>query len=85
MRIALDAMGGDYARRCTIAGAVMAVKEYPKIRRLFLTGDEARGEEGSFRSTGCGDRASKSSIRPGRRDERTLRRRCDPPKRILRR
>jgi hypothetical protein len=36
MRIALDAMGGDFAPRSTVAGAVMALKEYPKIRKLFL-------------------------------------------------
>ena len=41
MRIALDAMGGDYAPRNTVAGAVLALREYPKIRRLFLTGDQA--------------------------------------------
>jgi glycerol-3-phosphate acyltransferase PlsX len=41
MRIALDAMGGDYAPRNTVAGAVMALKEYAKIRKLFLTGDQA--------------------------------------------
>src|SRR6476620_3881021 len=40
MRIALDAMGGDYAPRNTVAGAVMALREYPKIRKLFLTGDQ---------------------------------------------
>lgn len=40
MRIALDAMGGDYAPVNTVAGAVMALKEYPKVTRLFLTGDE---------------------------------------------
>lgn len=40
MRIALDAMGGDYAPRNTVAGAVMALNEYPQITRLFLTGDE---------------------------------------------
>lgn len=42
MRIALDAMGGDYAPENTVAGAVMALREYPKITRLFLTGDETR-------------------------------------------
>src|SRR4030095_12445735 len=41
MRIALDAMGGDYAPRNTVAGAVLALREFPKIRRLFLTGDQA--------------------------------------------
>ncbi|MEI6322024.1 MAG: phosphate acyltransferase PlsX [bacterium] len=40
MRIALDAMGGDYAPVNTVAGAVMALKEYPQVTRLFLTGDE---------------------------------------------
>ena len=50
MRIALDAMGGDYAPRNTIAGAVMALREYPKVERLFLTGDEGalRKELGDF-------------------------------------
>lgn len=40
MRIALDAMGGDYAPQNTVAGAVMALREYPSITRLFLTGDK---------------------------------------------
>jgi glycerol-3-phosphate acyltransferase PlsX len=40
MRIALDAMGGDYAPANTVAGAVMALREYPKITKLFLAGDE---------------------------------------------
>lgn len=40
MRIALDAMGGDHAPRNIIAGATMALCEYPKISRLFLVGDE---------------------------------------------
>jgi glycerol-3-phosphate acyltransferase PlsX len=40
MRIALDAMGGDFAPQNTVAGAVMALREYAKIDRLFLTGDE---------------------------------------------
>ncbi|MBX9577383.1 MAG: phosphate acyltransferase PlsX [Chthoniobacterales bacterium] len=41
MRIVLDAMGGDHAPVNTVAGAVLALKAYPKITRLFLTGDEA--------------------------------------------
>jgi glycerol-3-phosphate acyltransferase PlsX len=40
MRIALDAMGGDFAPQNTVAGAVMALREYPKISRIFLTGDK---------------------------------------------
>src|SRR6267142_2429718 len=54
MRIALDAMGGDYAPRNTIAGAVMALKEYPKIRKLFLTGDQAAVRR-ELQEHGCGD------------------------------
>ena len=38
MRIALDAMGGDYAPKNTIEGAVLALKEYPYIEKLFLVG-----------------------------------------------
>lgn len=44
MKIALDAMGGDYAPKNIIAGAVLALREYPQITRLFLTGDTARIE-----------------------------------------
>ena len=40
MRIALDAMGGDFAPRNTVAGAALALREYPQITRLYLTGDE---------------------------------------------
>jgi glycerol-3-phosphate acyltransferase PlsX len=54
MRIALDAMGGDYAPRNTIAGAVMALKEYPKIRKLFLTGDQAAVRR-ELQEHGCSD------------------------------
>ena len=39
MRIALDAMGGDYAPKNTIEGAVLALKEYPFLEKLFLVGD----------------------------------------------
>jgi glycerol-3-phosphate acyltransferase PlsX len=39
MRIALDAMGGDFAPRNTIEGAVLALKEYRHIEKLFLVGD----------------------------------------------
>ncbi|MFV0414800.1 MAG: phosphate acyltransferase PlsX [Chthoniobacterales bacterium] len=42
MRIVLDAMGGDYAPANTIAGAVMALAEFPHISKLYLTGDEAK-------------------------------------------
>src|SRR6185295_14802388 len=42
MRIALDAMGGDFAPRNMIAGAKMALAEFGRIETLFLTGDEER-------------------------------------------
>ena len=41
MRIALDAMGGDYAPKNIIEGAVFALKELPDIEKLFLVGDAA--------------------------------------------
>jgi len=44
MKIALDAMGGDYAPKNIIAGAVMALREYPQITKLFLVGDTSRIE-----------------------------------------
>ena len=46
MRIALDAMGGDYAPKNAVEGAVLALKEYPYIEKLFLVGDAvATGNE----------------------------------------
>jgi glycerol-3-phosphate acyltransferase PlsX len=39
MKIALDAMGGDFGPPTLVAGAVMALREYPKIQQLFLVGD----------------------------------------------
>lgn len=42
MRIALDAMGGDYAPKNLVEGAVMALREYDALTKLFLVGDEAR-------------------------------------------
>ena len=37
-------MGGDYAPKNIIAGAVMALREYPQITKLFLVGDTSRIE-----------------------------------------
>jgi glycerol-3-phosphate acyltransferase PlsX len=54
MKIALDAMGGDYAPKNIIAGAVLALREYPQITRLFLVGDTAR-VEAELKSHGCRD------------------------------
>ncbi len=40
MRIAVDAMGGDYAPREVVAGTVAAARAYPHIAGLILVGDE---------------------------------------------
>jgi len=39
MKIALDAMGGDFGPPNLVAGAVMALQEYPHINKLYLVGD----------------------------------------------
>ena len=41
MRVALDAMGGDHAPRNIVEGAVLALKEYAHLSKLFLVGDRA--------------------------------------------
>ncbi|HZC58834.1 MAG TPA: phosphate acyltransferase PlsX [Chthoniobacterales bacterium] len=54
MRIALDAMGGDYAPQNIMEGAALALKEYPEIDKLFLVGDAtAIGHE--LKRLGCTD------------------------------
>lgn len=40
MRIAIDAMGGDFAPEKIVAGAVMAAESFPDIDALVLVGDE---------------------------------------------
>lgn len=42
MKIALDAMGGDYAPKNVIEGAILALREYSQIEKLYLVGDTAR-------------------------------------------
>ncbi len=42
MKIALDAMGGDYAPSVTIEGAAMALRAYPRIEKIFLAGEESK-------------------------------------------
>ncbi len=54
MRIALDAMGGDYAPRNTIEGAALALKELPEIEKLFLVGDSTAIER-ELRRLECND------------------------------
>jgi len=44
MRIAVDAMGGDFAPQNIVAGAAEALSTNGKIGRLFLVGDQPRVE-----------------------------------------
>src|SRR5438105_8823526 len=44
MKIALDAMGGDFAPKNLVEGGVMALRENKEITKLFLVGDTARIE-----------------------------------------
>ncbi len=44
MKIALDAMGGDHAPQQNIAGAALALREFPGIKKLILVGDTAKIE-----------------------------------------
>ena len=39
MKIALDAMGGDFGPPNLVGGAVLALRAYPQIEKLFLVGD----------------------------------------------
>ena len=39
MNIALDAMGHDEGPAKLLAGAALALREFPDIARLYLTGD----------------------------------------------
>jgi glycerol-3-phosphate acyltransferase PlsX len=54
MRIALDAMGGDYAPQNIVEGAVLALREYSGIKKLLLTGDENRVRS-ELQRLGCSD------------------------------
>ena len=40
MRVALDAMGGDFAPRNIVEGAVMALQAFPHLTKLYLVGDQ---------------------------------------------
>ncbi len=42
MRIALDAMGGDFAPESTVCGAILAAKIFSEDVRIVLVGDENR-------------------------------------------
>ena len=54
MKIALDAMGGDFGPPNLVAGAVMALREYPRIEKLYLVGDATR-IEAELKKHSCND------------------------------
>src|SRR2546426_2513255 len=54
MKIALDAMGGDFGPPNLVAGAALALREYSQISRLFLVGDTAQ-IEAEWRRLDCND------------------------------
>jgi glycerol-3-phosphate acyltransferase PlsX len=55
MKIALDAMGGDFGPPNLVGGAVMALREYPQIEKLFLVGDTPQ-IEAELKKLDCNDR-----------------------------
>ncbi len=48
-------MGGDFGPSALVPGAVMALREYPRITKLFLVGDTAQ-IEAELKKAGCNDR-----------------------------
>ena len=54
MKIALDAMGGDFGPPNIVGGAVMALQEYSHIGKLFLVGDTPQ-IEAELKKHGCND------------------------------
>jgi phosphate acyltransferase len=44
MKIAVDAMGGDYAPQNVVTGAADALRSFGKLQKLFLVGDTPRVE-----------------------------------------
>ena len=59
MKIALDAMGGDFAPKNPVAGALAALRDYPDISIVFV-GDEVRvrAELAAHDTSGLADRIS---------------------------
>jgi glycerol-3-phosphate acyltransferase PlsX len=54
MKIALDAMGGDHAPENIVHGAILALREFADISRLYLTGDAPR-IEAELKKHACND------------------------------
>src|SRR6201982_231207 len=55
MKIALDAMGGDFGPSYLVPGAIMALREYSHIEKLFLVGDTPQ-IEAELKKHGCNSR-----------------------------
>ena len=55
MKIALDAMGHDEGPPKLVEGAALALRDFPDIAKLYLTGDAQR-IEGELKRIGCNDR-----------------------------
>jgi len=55
MKIALDAMGGDFGPPNLVGGAVLALRAYPQIDKLFLVGDTPQ-IEAELDKLDCNDR-----------------------------
>lgn len=54
MKIALDAMGGDFGPPNLVGGAVLALREYRRIGKLFLVGD-SKQVEAELKKHRCND------------------------------
>jgi glycerol-3-phosphate acyltransferase PlsX len=54
MKIALDAMGGDFGPQNIVGGALLALKEYSHITKLYLVGDTPQ-IEAELKKHGCND------------------------------
>src|SRR5882724_4654661 len=54
MKLAIDAMGGDFAPRNIVAGAVEALRDNSHIDHLYLVGDQTR-VEAELRKLGAAD------------------------------
>ena len=54
MKIAHDATGGDFGPPNLVAGAVMALRDYKHLNKLYLVGDSAR-IQAELKKHGCND------------------------------
>src|SRR5436309_13674898 len=57
MKIALDAMGGDFGPLNLVGGAVMALRDYAHIKKLLLVGD-TKQIDSELKTHKCNDRRS---------------------------